>query len=68
MAVKDEERLQFASGLKIINQNDKEVLITMTNRLQKIYTGSQDFNTINFRVSVIPVEKAKKGTVCDAKK
>ncbi|XP_014229901.1 major royal jelly protein 1-like [Trichogramma pretiosum] len=67
--VQDYGRLQFVSGMKII-QNPSipggEEIITMSNRLQKIYAGTQNFNEVNFQVSRISVKHAIQGTMCDS--
>lgn len=47
------EKLQFASGVKIIPSNisgkDEEIWM-VTNRFQKIMAGTMKFNEVNFRV------------------
>ena len=37
----------------------------MTNRLQKIYGMTMDFDDINFRVIKASVKESKEGTICD---
>lgn len=68
--MQDERRLQFTSGLKVISNpvlfpNGGEYLLMMTNRLQKIYAGTQNFKEINFRVLRAPVKELIRNTVCD---
>ncbi|XP_046141658.1 major royal jelly protein 1-like isoform X1 [Osmia bicornis bicornis] len=46
----NEENLQFTSGLKVKSCAGREDLYAMTNRFQKISSGSLNFNEINFRI------------------
>lgn len=50
MAFKDPEKLQFVSGMKIIKNRRGEEIRVMSNRLQKIYAGTMNFDEINFRI------------------
>ncbi|CAB0041421.1 unnamed protein product [Trichogramma brassicae] len=66
--ITDYDRLQFISGMKVINhtpdpKNDK--LVMMSNRLQKIYAGTMDFRDVNFRITLAPVNQLIKGSICD---
>ncbi|XP_058808623.1 uncharacterized protein LOC131674122 [Phymastichus coffea] len=69
VAIRDPTRLQFASGLKVIknplNPTHGEYLLVMTNRLQKIYSGTINFKEINFRITKAVVKDVISGTVCD---
>ncbi|CRK89991.1 CLUMA_CG003717, isoform A [Clunio marinus] len=49
--VENDQTLQFASGLKIVeNLRGMEELWVVTNRLQKIWTETINFNETNFRI------------------
>ncbi|XP_053951229.1 major royal jelly protein 3-like [Anastrepha ludens] len=51
MLAENPKTLQFASGLKVItNPEGKEEVWIVTNRLQKSFTGTIDFNEINYRI------------------
>lgn len=51
------ETLQFASGLKIINNLiDGQELWVVTNRLQKFMTGSMTNDTVNYRIQALQTE------------
>lgn len=53
------EKLQFASGMKVIrNRQGLEELWVCTNRLQKVYAGTMNYNEVNFRfmaLNIMPV-------------
>ncbi|KAL7286307.1 hypothetical protein TKK_0019480 [Trichogramma kaykai] len=56
IVLRDQERLQFISGLKIVlNEEGEEELLVMSNRMQKVYNDSLDYDETNFRVSRYPV-------------
>ncbi|CRL03754.1 CLUMA_CG016415, isoform A [Clunio marinus] len=56
--VENDETLQFASGLKIIEDcNGVEELWVMTIRLQKIWTGTLNFDETNFRIQALEVQQ-----------
>ncbi|XP_076761878.1 yellow-e3 [Xylocopa sonorina] len=42
--------LQFTSGLKVKRSSRDEVLWALTNRYQKVATGTMNFNEVNFRI------------------
>lgn len=45
------EKLQFASGMKVVrNKQGQEELWATTNRIQKTYAGTMNFNEVNFRI------------------
>ncbi|XP_066592037.1 uncharacterized protein [Prorops nasuta] len=53
LAVQDREKLQFASGVKVLPAGQAgwdEELWVVTNRLQKVMNGSMNFEEINFRI------------------
>ena len=69
-AIIDRDRLQFASGMKVLDgpiffPEPNEYLLVMTNRLQKIYANTMNFNEVNFRIVRASVRDLIKGTVCD---
>lgn len=66
--IQDFTRLQFVSGLKIIqNYLGQEEFLIMTNRYQKLATATIDFNEINFRILKANVDSVIRGTKCDRK-
>ncbi|KAL5276986.1 Y-e3 family protein [Megaselia abdita] len=49
--VNDPERLQFASGMKVIrNKQGRQELRVSSNRLQRIYSKTIDYDEVNFRI------------------
>lgn len=62
--VTNPEKLQFASGMKVIkNRLGQEELWVSTNRLQKIYAGTIDWNQVNFRLLVANINEFNGGAV-----
>lgn len=60
------EILQFASGLKIItNDENEEDLWLSTNRMQKVFAGTMKFDETNFRILRGNVHSLTAGTICD---
>ncbi|KAM7363837.1 L-dopachrome tautomerase yellow-e [Cochliomyia hominivorax] len=48
--------LQFVSGMKVVrNHQGNEELWMLSNKFQKLATGSQNFNEVNFRIVVLPL-------------
>jgi len=65
MLVEDEQRLQFASGLKIVrNHEGKEELWVLSNRLQKAFGAGLDYKEINFRIQKCGVQELLAGKPC----
>lgn len=59
------ETLQFVSGIKVIrNLQNIEELWVVTNRLQKFYTGTMDFNQTNFRIQAVRVDQLVNSRGC----
>ncbi|CAO1340991.1 unnamed protein product [Diamesa serratosioi] len=60
--LRNEETLQFASGMKVVDSisGDEELWIT-TIRFQKIYTGTLNKNETNFRIQAQKISKLLKG-------
>lgn len=68
IVIQDFTRLQFVSGFKIVKNNlGQEDFLIMTNRYQKLATGTVNFNEINFRVLKANVANAIQGTKCVTK-
>ncbi|KAL7295147.1 hypothetical protein TKK_0011455 [Trichogramma kaykai] len=72
IALIDRERLQFVSGMKVINKlkngkrdATKQRVYMMSNRLQKIYNANMNFNEVNFRITSIDVDDLARGTSCE---
>lgn len=55
--------LQFTSGLKVKRSSRGEVLWAMTNRYQKVATGTMNFDEVNFRILNAKV----KDLICDTR-
>ncbi|XP_068084335.1 protein yellow [Anabrus simplex] len=62
---RDNEALQFASGVKIVHRNGYQELWVLTSRLQKVITGTLNRADINFRILRAPVSFLVQGTPCD---
>ncbi|KAJ8678877.1 hypothetical protein QAD02_014664 [Eretmocerus hayati] len=64
----DAKRLQFISGLKVLSENRtngvEEVWI-LSNRLQKLWSGSMNYDDVNFRVMKSPVDDLIRDTICE---
>ncbi|KMQ94245.1 major royal jelly protein 1 [Lasius niger] len=63
----DPDRFQFASGVKIIPKDitgANEELWIVTDRLQKVMTGTLNFTEINFRIMKADVTQLTDDTVC----
>lgn len=59
-----QEKLQFASGMKVIrNRRGLEELWLSTNRIQKIYAGTINWNEVNFRWLVGNINELNGGVV-----
>ncbi|KAH8273091.1 hypothetical protein KR018_000648, partial [Drosophila ironensis] len=60
------ETLQFVSGMKIVRRprDGREELWLLSNRLQKIFTGTIDYNEINYRVMRCDVDDLLQGRGC----
>lgn len=64
--IQDFNRLQFVSGLKIVkNHFGEEDFLIMTNKYQRLATGTIDFNEFNFRILKANVNSVIRGTKCD---
>ncbi|KAJ8687631.1 hypothetical protein QAD02_023425 [Eretmocerus hayati] len=66
----DKQKLQFVSGLKVVksqhpHSKDNEQLLIFTNRFQRVMSGNQNFNEINFRILRAPIKDLVRGTVCE---
>lgn len=62
VVAQNDQTLQFTSGIKIIKDLEKrEELWAVSNRFQKISTGSINFNEINFRIQVQPIRDLLRG-------
>ncbi|XP_063533967.1 protein yellow-like isoform X1 [Cydia strobilella] len=61
----DRETLQFASGMKIINnlKGDQELWI-LTSSFQRVMTGSLNSNRVNFRIHAQSVSRLLEGSAC----
>ncbi|RZF46763.1 hypothetical protein LSTR_LSTR002626 [Laodelphax striatellus] len=57
---KDDVRLQFLSGVKIVN----DVLILVSSRLQNYFIDAVNDEEINYRVFLASVDQITKGTKC----
>ncbi|KAF5274198.1 hypothetical protein FQA39_LY07302 [Lamprigera yunnana] len=63
--VQDSMKLQFPSGVKVINnQKGKQELWFVTMRFQRMATGTLDVSDINFRIMVAKIEDLTKGSKC----
>ncbi|KAL0131474.1 hypothetical protein PUN28_002774 [Cardiocondyla obscurior] len=62
LIVKDSKRLQFASGMKVVNHGT--TLMMLTNRFQRVYTSTLDLNETNYRVLGISMEEVREETNC----
>ncbi|XP_076684491.1 major royal jelly protein 9-like isoform X2 [Andrena cerasifolii] len=60
----DSETLQFTSGMKVKTPLGVEELLVMTNRYQKIATGTMNFSDVNFRILSASVKQMVIGTPC----
>ncbi|XP_076243481.1 major royal jelly protein 9-like [Calliopsis andreniformis] len=61
------ETLQFTSGMKVkesLSWYGGETLLVLTNRFQRIATGTLNFNEINFRILKAQVNSLISGTLC----
>ncbi|KAJ8688171.1 hypothetical protein QAD02_023966 [Eretmocerus hayati] len=65
--LQDRDRLQFVSGLKVVKRQSRktfslissepeEYLLMSSNRLQKIYAGTQNLNEANFRILRVEIK------------
>ena len=62
VVAQNDQTLQFTSGIKIIKDLERrEELWAVSNRFQKIATGSINANEINFRIQVLPVNDLLQG-------
>ncbi|XP_012284400.1 major royal jelly protein 1 [Orussus abietinus] len=61
---RNNETLQFASGVKVINTCMAEKLWVLTNRFQRFYTGTMNFDETNMRILVGDVHQLIAGTIC----
>nr|XP_003708472.1 PREDICTED: major royal jelly protein 1-like [Megachile rotundata] len=66
VAVND-QTLQFTSGMKVKNRRGREELWALSNRYQKIATGTMNFEEVNFRILTGHVNRLIEGTLCQAK-
>lgn len=61
----NEEKLQFASGIKIVtNKKGEEELFVLTCRFQKLMTGTMNVNEPNFRIQALKVNQLIDGDRC----
>ena len=59
------ETLQFTSGMKVkTTAQGMEELLVLTNRYQKIATGTMNFSEVNFRILSASVKEMIFGTLC----
>ncbi|KAG8238823.1 hypothetical protein J437_LFUL010537 [Ladona fulva] len=58
----DDESLQFASGLKVDNEDNVWMMIS---RFSSYFLGSLNPNNVNFRVMVGPSRQLTRGTACE---
>ncbi|XP_012269313.2 major royal jelly protein 1-like [Athalia rosae] len=61
---RDENLLQFTSGVKIVDYPGTESLSVVSNRYQKIALGTMDFSEVNFRILFEPVDSLVRRSKC----
>ncbi|XP_014217930.1 protein yellow-like [Copidosoma floridanum] len=63
--VVNEETLQFASGVKVVNDNGLQVLWVLTSSFHRYTSGSLKINETNFRIQAAFTQELVRGTKCD---
>lgn len=64
LVARNSRTLQFTSGLKVKDCRGKEELWALTNKYQRIATGTLDYDDVNFRILKGNVEGLIRGTRC----
>ncbi|XP_060832417.1 major royal jelly protein 2-like [Bombus pascuorum] len=64
LVARNRQTLQFTSGLKVKDCLGREELWAMTNKYQRIATGTLDYDDVNFRILKGDVARLIRGTRC----
>lgn len=68
IVVRDKERLQYASGVKVVPKQitkSSEELWVLTNRFLAFQLDALDFGQVNFRIMKSSVKDLVEGTRCE---